>query len=187
MPTLDRTSRWSQTMPTSILDHVWCLKNSQRCPWPVLPSGSQSLVVWSSHTPHFTAQVLKKEERSTWYPPIMHEWLPRFSGELGNYCNLCCTPVHYWIMGAITARHSSVCSTKPWRVPQYSGNGTEGQTKLMAILHVYSGKVVFVWLLTDMPSPLIWGLSFVFLPVGRTLCAWLAGPKITLHFPHLFV
>jgi len=39
----------------------------------------------------------KKSENSAWYPLFMHTWLPRFSGELGNYCDTspCCTTVHY--------------------------------------------------------------------------------------------
>lgn len=86
----------------------------------------------------------QKEERSTWYPPIMREWLPRFSGELETTVIL------------IYAAHPY--TTESWEPLQLDialfvqqsrdKAGTVGMAlkgkQPMAILHVYNGKDMFV-------------------------------------------
>jgi len=54
----------------------------------------------SPHTITITSLVprhSKISENSAWYPLFTHTWLPRFSEELGNYCDTspCCTTIHY--------------------------------------------------------------------------------------------
>ena len=87
----------------------------------------------------------KKTEKSTWYPLITHAWLPRFSGELGNFCDTspCYTTVHYWITRVVTSTCSLVHSTKVCHVS--SGKVRKPRTalkdeQLMAVQHVYTAR-----------------------------------------------
>jgi len=163
MRTLYMTSRWPQTMPTSILDHVWCLKNSQRCPWPVLPSESRSVMPHPLlHCSQHLAPRCSKKRRGA--PGIHQSCMSGSPGFLETtviliyvarpYTTESWEPLQLDIALFVQQSHD-MC-------PGTVGMALQGKQP-MAILHVYNGKDVFVWLLTDTSSPLVWGLSFVFL------------------------
>ena len=95
---------------------------------------------------------------------------PGFSGEHGNYCDTspCFTTAHYWIMGVITSRSSSVRSTKLYRMPSVRLESQEWhwRTNNSNTARLYS-KHVFVWLPTDTAARQVYTyelLPFVFVP-----------------------
>ena len=69
-------------------------------------------------------------------------------------------------MGVVTSRHIALFVQQAVCVPSVRLDNQEGQTT-DAMQHIYNGKVMFVWLPTDVASSLLHMyefLPFVFMP-----------------------